>query len=112
MTSAWQQVITCGFLIISTEGSLALITDTQLLCGLSTTALAAEEIRSICGFVLNEAITAYMTADPNTPALGSPREWKNYRRKRQLAAAVEAAVTRTVGDSRIASDSGWDGLRW
>ncbi|KFY71010.1 hypothetical protein V499_08778 [Pseudogymnoascus sp. VKM F-103] len=81
-----------------TVPALSLITDTQLLCGLSTTALAAEEIRSICGLVLNEAITAFMTADPNTPALGSPREWKNYRRKRQLAAAVEAAVTRTVGD--------------
>lgn len=54
---------------------------TRLLHDLSTTALGPEEVRSIYGGVLNEAIAAFIEADPNAPELGSPREWRNYRRK-------------------------------
>ncbi|OBT86741.1 hypothetical protein VE02_06274 [Pseudogymnoascus sp. 03VT05] len=55
--------------------------ETRLLHDLSTTALGAEEVRSIYGTILNEAVAAFIEQDPNAPETGSPREWRNYRRR-------------------------------
>lgn len=88
------------------------ITDnTQFYTDLATTAIGPEEVREIYGNLLNEAVSAYISADESAPMAASVKDFNNYRRRvsrlvfrsllQERSKRLEASLTRSGAEERI-----------